>query len=342
MKKTKIYLLLFTALLFTAASVFAGGGKRNGTAGASQLIIPVGARGIAMGGATLTNSYGIESLHWNPANLSRSTSPTSAMFSHMSHIADIGVNYGAIATNIEGLGNIGFSIKSLAIGEIEETTVQSPDGTGSLYTPSYMTIGLTYSKLLSDRISVGLTGKYISESLPQVSATGIAFDVGITYNNLGMDGLNIAIVIKNLGPQMSYEGSGLNVQATVASLTRPQQFYKIEAASFELPTSLEMGVGYNYTVDEFNSFEVAGTYLSNNFWGDELALGGEYAYNDLIFLRGGYKFAPDLESDFNTYGLTAGLGFKYAVEGLDLKVDYAYREVEFFDANHVFALSLGF
>ena len=81
MKKTKIYLLLFTALLFTATSLFAGGGKRNGTAGASQLIIPVGARGIAMGGATLTNSYGIESLHWNPANLSRSTSATSAAYS---------------------------------------------------------------------------------------------------------------------------------------------------------------------------------------------------------------------------------------------------------------------
>ncbi len=37
----------------------------------------------------------------------------SVMFSHMSHIADIGVEYGAVSTNFEGFGVVSLSLKSL-------------------------------------------------------------------------------------------------------------------------------------------------------------------------------------------------------------------------------------
>ncbi len=53
----KIYLKLFT-LILTASVVFADGGVRNGTGAASQLLIPVGARGIAMSGSSVAGSSG--------------------------------------------------------------------------------------------------------------------------------------------------------------------------------------------------------------------------------------------------------------------------------------------
>jgi hypothetical protein len=343
MKKIKLIGSLLIISLFASSSIFAGGGSRNGTAGAAQLLIPVGARGIAMSGASLVGSSGVEAIFWNPANLSRGESATNVMFSHMNHIADIGVQYGAVSTNIEGFGAIGLSLKSLNIGSIAVTTVENPDGTGQTFAPQFMTLGVTYSRLLSDRIAVGLTANFVTEKIELVSSTGIAFNVGISYKNLGnVDGLSFALVLKNLGPQMKYDGSGLLVRATAQDLKRPTQFYKLDGAGFELPSTLELGFGYAYNFNESNALLLNGVFQNSNFYGDEYKLGAEYAFDNTLFIRGGYDLLPELDADNDLYGLTAGFGVKYNMGGVDLKLDYAYREVKFFDANHVFTVGLGF
>lgn len=341
MKKIK-YLGFILVTLITVSSLFAGGGSRNGTAGASQLLIPVGARGVAMGGSTLVGSTGVEALFWNPANIVRGDANTNVLFSHMNYIADINVEYGAVSANIEGFGAVGFSIKSLNVGDIPVTTVSNPDGTGQMYSPQFMTIGFTYSRLLSDRIAVGVTANYISEKIELVSATGIAFNMGISYRNLGnVDGLNFAVVLKNLGPQMKYDGSGLYVNAISTDLNRPTQFYKIDAASFELPSTLELGLGYTYNFNESNALVLNGVFQNSNFYGDEYKVGAEYGFNNMFYVRGGYGFMPELEEDNNVFGFTAGFGINYSLGGVGLKLDYAYREAKFFDANHVFTINLG-
>lgn len=342
MKKIKFVVNLLLISLLTT-SIFAGGGSRNGTAGAAQLLIPVGARGVAMSGSSLVGSSGVEAIYWNPANLARGEQATNVMFSHMNYIADIGVEYGAVSTNLEGFGAIGFSIKSLNIGSIPVTTVQAPDGTGQTFTPQFMTLGLTYSRLLSDRIAVGITANLISEKIELVSTTGLAFNVGISYKNLGnVDGLSFAVVLKNLGPQMKYDGSGLLIRADAASLQRPTQLYKIEAAGYELPSTLELGLGYTYNINSSNALMVNGVFQNSNFYGDEYKLGMEYTFDNLLFVRGGYMFLPELEKDDNIYGLTAGVGINYDLGGVNMKFDYGYRQTKFFDANHVFTVTLGF
>lgn len=343
MKKVNKLLFTLIAFLVVTGSVYASGGNRNGTAGATELLIPVGARGIAMGGATLTNSYGLESVYWNPANLSVGGYSTEVFMSHMSYIADIGVEYGAVSTNIEGFGAIALSLKSLAIDDIPVTTVENPDGTGQTYSPNYVTIGLTYARQLSDRISVGLTANYISEEIDRVSATGIAFNIGVSYQNLGnIDGLDIAFVLKNLGPQMQFDGSGLYLQAENNDQSRGSAFYKIEAAKFDLPSSLEIGLGYSVNINEVNSLELSSSFHNNNFLGDEYKIGAEYVYNNLFFVRAGYDYMADVTEDENIYGLTAGAGLNYSLGDAAFRLDYAYREAEFFNSNHIFTVTLGF
>jgi hypothetical protein len=345
-KITRILGFIIIIFFLTASSMLAGGGTRNGTAGASQLMIPVGARGIAMGGATIANSYGLEALYWNPANLARVDEyTTNVLISHMEHIADIGVEYGAVSTDIESFGSLAFSIKSLSIGDIPITTVDNPDGTGALFSPQFLTIGLTYSRMLSDRISVGLTTNIVSEVIDRVSATGLAFNIGVTYSDFAnVDGMNIAFVMKNVGPQMKYDGSGLLIQAQNNELNRPEQLYKVDAAPFELPSTLELGISYRYNVNEQNALQFAGIFANNNFYGDELKGGFEYGYDNLLFLRAGYSFAYDMDSDFNTYGINAGFGLKYDIGGIDLRVDYAYRAVQYdgLGDNHLFSVGFGF
>jgi hypothetical protein len=340
----RIYIKLFVVIVLTASSIFAGGGVRNGTGAAPQLLIPVGVRGIAMGGSSLAGSAGLEALYWNPANLSIEGG-TNVLFSHMTHIADIGVTYFGVSTNIEGFGSVGLTLKSLAIGTIDVTTVENPDGTGQSFKPSFMTLGLTYSRMLSDRISVGMTVNYVTETIDLVSASTLAFNIGVTYRNLAnIEGFSLAMVLKNLGPQMKYDGSGLYIAATPTSLERGETLYKREAAAYDLPSTLEIGLSYQYNINSSNSLQLDGTYENANYYADEYKLGLEYSLNNMFFVRGGYALTPELDNaDYNIYGITAGLGLKYDLGGgTVMKLDYAYKQTKFFDDTHVIGVQFGF
>jgi hypothetical protein len=337
-------LIIVLALLLTL-DVYAGGGNRTGTGGAAQLLIPVGPRGIAMGEANLAIGHGIESIFWNPAGVANmGNSSTSVMFSHMSYIADIGVEYGAVSTNFEGFGVISLSLKSLSIGDILVTTTTDPDGlSGAKFAPQMLTAGLSYSRALTERIAVGITANLITENLGEASATGFGFNVGVIYNTLAdIEGLSIGIAMKNVGPQMQYDGSGMLVLSSVEGQARSPQYTKIEAAKFDLPSSFEMGVGYKAEFDKQNYLQFAGAFLNNNFSEDEYKIGAEYGFNNQFFARLGYQMSPQVESDQYLYGLTAGAGVNVNLEGIMLRVDYAYRYAQYFDGNHIFALSLGF
>ncbi|HVO76217.1 MAG TPA: PorV/PorQ family protein [Ignavibacteriaceae bacterium] len=345
MKKLNIITFVAIFAAFTGL-IYAGGGNRVGTAGSTQLLIPVGPRGIAMGSTTLTDSRGIEAIFWNPANLSLSPG-AAVMFSHMNYIADIGVEYGAISVNTGSFGSIGFAIKSLAIDDIQVTTVENPDGTGEFYKPQIITTGLTWSLQISDRIAIGLTGNLNLEKLALVSKSNVSFNAGISYRDLGnINGLSFGLVLKNIGPSSSYSGSGLSVstQEIPGYARTGVSYYTIDASSEDLPTTLELGVGYKYSVDDVNSLRLDGIFQNSNYYYDEYRVGLEYNYNDLVFVRGGYILTPEIDDKYakeNT--LSAGFGLKFGLsESFNVKLDYAFLARELFDDTHVFGLTIEF
>lgn len=334
--------LIFMILTIIATSSLFGQSDRNGTAGATELLIPVGGRGVAMGNANLTNSVGVDAIFWNPANIARSNNSVDVMVSHMNYIADIGVQFGAVGVNFEEFGSIAFSIKSLSVGDIIKTTVENPDGTGQTFAPQYSTIGLSYSKMLSDRVSVGLNLNYINETIDLVSASGFGFDVGVTYADLaGINGFDMAVILKNIGSDMSFDGSGLWIQAVNAQQRRDEQFYKIEAASFSLPTTLDIGLGYTLSIDAQNNLNFVGTFVNHNYYTDQYKVGAEYSYDNLLFFRGGYNHTTEFEASETLYKFSAGFGINYNLSGVGVQIDYAYLPTEFFDDTHLISLSLG-
>lgn len=344
MKNIKRINILFLIFLLVAGSIFAGGGNRRGTAGAAELLIPVGARGIAMGNATLMGSTGADAIYWNPAGLARTNNGVDVLASHMTYLADIDVTYGAVGFKVGGFGTLGFSIKSLSIGDILKTTTDFPDGTGQTFSPQYMIIGGTFSKMLSDRVSVGITMNYISEKMDLVSTSGMSFDIGVSYQNLGsIEGLGLALAMKNLGSDLRYDGSGLFVLGELSDALRPAGYTKLETASFELPSTLDIGLSYDAKIDEVNNLLVVGTFTNHNFYEDEYKFGAEYSYDNTFFVRGGYVLVPELEDDETVYSFTAGAGLNYQMGDMSLKVDYAFRAVDLptEDGNHIFTIGLG-
>ena len=116
-----ILLVLACAMLMLTVSANAGIGKRIATAGATELLIPVGARGTALGGANLSAVTGIDAMYWNPAGVVNSTQRAEAMFSHLEWIGDVKVDYLAASATVGSFGAFGLNIKTLNFGDITET-----------------------------------------------------------------------------------------------------------------------------------------------------------------------------------------------------------------------------
>ncbi len=343
MKLTRFVLLPGILLIVIVSFIFGGSKNHTGTGGASELTIPIGARSIGMGCSTVATAAGIDALFFNPAGAARITGGTTLFASHMNYIADIGIECGAVSVDVPSLGVLSLQLTGYSVGEILITTTNTPDGTGATFTPQFMTAGFTYSKTLTDRISIGVTATYISETMALVTATGFAFSAGAMYENLGgVNGLKFGVALKNLGPQMKYDGSGLNVKGDATSLDRPPSYYKADSAPFELPSSFEIGFGYSNVLANDHALMVSTAFQNNNFSDDAYRIGVEYAFQNAIFLRGGYDYSPSqVDQRENIFGATFGVGLRANVAAVDVSFDYAYRAAKFFSGNHVFSLTVG-
>ncbi|GJQ61656.1 MAG: hypothetical protein SCALA702_07090 [Melioribacteraceae bacterium] len=344
LKRSTHILAAIVVLLVLFVDVFAGGGKRNGTGGAQELLIPVGARGLALSGAYTSGITGLDAIYYNPAGLGAAGGNAEAMFSYMNYIADINFTYAAAAFHMEDFGSIGISVRSLDFGDIPYTTIENPYGTGATFSPTFVIFGVTYSNALTDRIRVGLNVNLITEEIERVAASGVAFDAGVQYNGLaGIEGLKFGLVLKNLGPKMQFSGPDLLRSATDDETLKGAQFREINAAAFELPSQMELGLAYERRFSDLYSATFSSSFQNNTFSNDEYKFAGEFVYDNMVFIRGGYTYvseAANVEEE-SIFGPTFGVGFKVPGD-LRLGVDYAFRSATYFDANHMVTLNVGF
>lgn len=342
----KKILLVVTIACLAISEIYAGGQNRAGTAGAPELRIPIGARYLSMAGAPIATANGLEAIYWNPAGIDITPNSANALFSYRSYFADMSMNFAAVSGRLGEIGSVALSFRSLNIGDIQVTTMDQPDGTGQIISPNYFVLSLNYSKQLTDRVSVGVGFNLINETIDRVSASGLSFDIGVQYRNLfDVSGLALGVVVKNLGPQIKFDGNGLFVNANDPNALRGPTFLKVDAQAADLPSEIALGVSYLRQIDDENSLQISGTFQNNNYSYDDYKVGLEYSYKNLLFIRGGYLFSPQSTDNtpniFQNYSLGVGLNLK-EFSGLDLSVDYAYVPVKYFDANHVFAISFGF
>lgn len=336
--------IILMALCLVGGNLYADGQDRAGTAAAPELLIPVGARDMALGGASIATTSGIEALHWNPAGLARSQTSADAMFSTMSYLADIRVNYMAAGARFERLGSLALNIKTLDLGDIPITTETSPDGTGATFSPTFFTLGVNYAKMLTDRIAVGATTHYIVNRIERVDATAMSFSAGLQYANLGgIGGLDMGVALKHIGSRLQFDGPALLRSGQLDGLRRPAASYKVEASSADLPSTFEIGLGYRYPAAAMGELNLSSLFRHSNFAYDQWKLGCEYVYDGFFALRGGFDYAADAGDGTYIFGTSFGLGLDLDLGTLrDVKVDYAYTTVDFFDPMNTFSFQIGF
>lgn len=346
-------LFLMTVLVATS---YAGTIKSRGTAGAYQLSIPVGARGIALNGANLGIVSGVEAIFYNPAGVSNFGQSVEAQFSSMTYIADIDVNYAAFVANVAGFGTFGLSIKSLDFGDIQRTSAENTEGTGETFSPNYMTATAAWSKSFTDRIRFGVNFKLVSERILRTSASGVAADLGVQYS-FGNVPMRIGVVLKNLGTRMQYRGSDLEQKLPpLGSQTGTLvESFQVVSESFEMPVELNISASY----EVIPGLALLGSFQNNSFSNNELRFGGEYNLSmgsASVWAGGAIAVAtieddkPDdiTQADWDDYtgsnlGATYGGGLTYPLGNMSLTLEVAQRTViDYFDNNLVWSLKLAF
>lgn len=340
--KILIFIAIITIAFGVTASI-AGNKDKVGAAAAQQLLIPVGSRGIALGGSFNAIVTGNEAIFWNPAGLSASPAMAEATFCNLQWLADTQVNYFAVSSRFGRIGTFGLSAKVLDFGEFAETTEFETEGTGRMVSPSFVTVGLTFSRQMTDRIFFGVNAKLISESFLRMNSQAIAFDFGVQY--VSSYGIRMGLTLNNFGGEMKYAGEDLQrsvaIQYTEAGAE--QMDLNFNTQGFELPSTFEIGLAYDFRLSDQHILTVSSNYRNQNYGMDVVMGGAEYAFNDMFFVRGGYANMPEGGTEDNIFGVTAGAGLKYSISGnTKILFDYAYRETKWFDANQWFTVSIQF
>jgi hypothetical protein len=320
--------LTMTLAIVLVAGLATAESTKMGTAGAQELRIPVGARGTSMSGSVVADVTGIEALYWNPAGAAWGTG-TEAFVSYRGYLADMDLSYFSVLSNF-GVGTIGVSAKVLSLGDIYVTTEDDWDGTGEVYSINIPVLGITYARALTDRVSFGATGMYISEEVLQSRAHGVAFDFGFQYVP-GWRTLKMGLVMKSYGPRMEFSGPDFE-KSILDPEDDPEAAYRkwsLTSANFELPSSFHFGLSYVFDMGESGTTTVGATFQSNNFSQDEYRLGAEFNMHERLYVRAGYTFCD--QEDY-LYGATLGVGTRFNLGRAKASVDYSHMFVDnYFD-----------
>ena len=337
--------IIASIVIIVVSSLVLGQNSRMGSASSTQLLVVPSAKHLSGGGATAT-ATGMDATFWNPAGLAMSENSVDAIFSNRQYFADIDNSFFGIATDL-GDYKMGVSVRTFNIGDIDETTVFYPDGTGQVFTPNFSILGATFARKLSDNTSVGLNANLIREGFGRVAATGVAYDLGVQYRGfLGREGLDVGFTMKNFGSPMKYDGEGLGVMASPVDGDRPVEYYKIDAASFDLPFVFDMGLSYNIA-----GADIGVTYTSNYYSTDELKLSVGYALEGLGSVGVGMQSSSasqEIDDTDDWYTNPAdGVSFGASIDmsrfvGMNLSVDYSMLPMGDFGTNSVVALRVAF
>ena len=326
------------------------GQAKVGTTGVPFLKIGPSARAVGMAEAFIPVADDVAAVYYNPAGLVQLINGD-VMLSLVTLPADISYGFiGAVQPLPQLNAACAVSVTYLTTDEMDVTTPVAPNGTGETFTATDFAFGVTYSQRLTDKFSVGGTVKFINESLADESATGWAADVG-TYYDTGWRDLSLAMSITNFGPDMDFVSS-----------------------PFPLPINFKFGASIPVMNRDMHRLIVAveGSHPNDNL--EQIALGVEYGFRGMAFLRLGKKvngwkrstwedyqeaidpsqqFAQDIKEDpymeypvidedgkICLHGASIGGGLNFT--NIGLRVDYAYTSYGFLGPLHRFTLAYSF
>jgi long-subunit fatty acid transport protein len=335
-------------MLLLAVCIEQGQSQKVGTSSLQFLKVMPTARATAMGDAFVSLASGADAVFWNPAGLTKLDNHeiSSTLTMWLFDTKQVALAYGL---PLGDLGTAGFQFQYIDYGRMDETRADAVDLvipangqpffnaglTGRSFTPYSYVLGVSYAKQFTDKFSAALTAKYAMESLwsDQIitlvnSVTGekttyktyadvLLFDFGMLYNT-GFRSVQLGVSVQNFGGQVKF-----------ADVAHPA------------PLAFRLGVSANLFGkegllfrDNMNRFTLAYDLFQPNDYEQQMHVGAEYSFSEIIALRAGYKV------DYDSEGLTFGAGVHTDISGWPMSVDYSYGKMSEY-LNTVHRISLG-
>jgi Type IX secretion system protein PorV len=341
---------LMLGLTMSAANVFAQVDRRIPTPAIASMIIAPDARSAAMGdaGVALSAADGdANSIFWNPGKLPFSGKDIGVAVSYTPWLRqlvnDMGLINASFYKKIKNNQVVGASINYFDQG-LFQATDNNGNSLGNFNSKEYY-IAVSYSRKLSEKLGLGVNLKYINSTLLSglsttaslsynvQPASTVAADIGIFHTSKSATkwNYNWGVMIQNITGRVSYGGSEsnfvpTNLKAGFAAIRTIDAHNK-----YTLTADINKLMIPTPTVDPVTKRPVQASTAIGGILGSfgdapdgigeelkeiNLSLGGEYVYNDMFALRGGYHMESADKGGRNFF--TAGFGVRLEKKyGLD-------------------------
>ncbi|MDX1628249.1 MAG: type IX secretion system outer membrane channel protein PorV [Fulvivirga sp.] len=350
-KKFSLPFILFFCCAFLASAqqdsttITGISGRKVITTAVPFLTITPDARAGGMGDVGAATTPDANSIYWNPAKTVFNEEENGVSLSYTPWLGkivnDMWIFYGSGFMKLTKEQAVSASFRYFDLGEIFFT-----DDFGNEqgdFRPKELAINVSYSRMLSQNLSVGLTGKFIhsnlignftsstSGNLEAKPGNSVAADIGVYYNTALRGGNNsniaLAAVISNIGSKITYSDENnkdfipTNLRIGSAFTTNLDPYNKITIGldfnKLMVPSPQPDGSEDDKSLlgGMFGSFADAEGGFSEELKEITVSAGAEYWYNDTFAGRLGYFYESDEKG--NRKYLTVGLGFRYQRFGID-------------------------
>lgn len=268
------------------------------------LRLPVSAHAAALGGDNISITDDDEALIFNNPALLTSVSDKTISLHYMNYMS--GVNTASAAFNwmYKQKGCFAASAQYINYGtmkEMDENNVQQGE-----FSAKDLSFAGYFSYLLINKLSGGITAKFITSYIGSYNSIAMGVDLGLNYYDEETD-LSVGLVCKNLGGQL-----------------------KAYNDDFErMPIDVQLGVSKRLS---HSPFRLSATLVDLNHWDygfiNHLVAGVDIILSPSIWVGGGYNFRRAHEmkitngEDESSHG--AGLSFGAGINLERFKVNVAY------------------
>ena len=331
-KKIGLVLLLITSLSFGQAFRKYSNEFMN---------IGVDAAALGMSNAVTGFTNDVNSGYWNPAGLVHLEDGQIALM-HASYFANIAqYDYIAYAKPIDDRSAWGISVIRFGVDDILNTT-QLIDGDGnidynriSLFSTSDYGLTFSYAKKLQvPGFQYGVNAKVIRRIIGKfANSWGFGFDAGIQFER---NDWHYGLMLRDITTtyniwSIDEEQYNLIRDAIPGENQELPDSSEITSPKAQFGMSKKFEFHYDYTllaaVNLNMQFAKTNDILATDFVSIDTALGFEFGYNDLVFLRAGVGNFQNVTQIDNTkkvgFQPNIGLGFKYR----GIQVDYALTDL---------------
>ncbi|MEW6040403.1 MAG: PorV/PorQ family protein [Elusimicrobiota bacterium] len=299
-----IVIIILLPYLYADVPIHPNAGKTS----ASFLKLGIGARAVGMANTFTAVSDDVSAIYWNPAGLINLKNRQAGL-SHNEHFQDIRHTFAGYVHPLKNGNVLGGAIYGLYTGkDIEARSGGSAETAWDVQITPVDYYFMTYDVAaqfsyahrmmhILDDLSVGMSVKFIQQTIDNDSARGFGMDMGALYSSKNLPGVlsdfRFALALKNMG-------SGL----------------KFVNKSYPLPFDARLGVYWKRS--EKLGFAVDFSQPNDNY----LFISGAAEYEPIKFiaLRGGYRYRLGGLELGDITGVSAGLGMNFS----QFRVDYSF------------------